>query len=262
MLQDAIVAFVPRIRGYKLQRVDTWDLVRTSLGVGIPVSLALGFVRADRRARRKTEARAAEVKKRGVVVRETNDLSPGPATFCVRVVASDGRRTSIGTSIENPNELSGEPVLTTEAFEIEIVWGGRFAIEAGKPLKVNAFAGAHRTLVDSVTTESGKVEQRFSFEVPGADTFMLSCVVPERAGGDGPFRGTAMHLEPGERFVINPKPSIPQHDGPGCLVYPVLAVAAGLPFIDMDSGIVWTLAGYVVWGLAVVVGMLGWAMTD
>jgi hypothetical protein len=237
--------------------VEAFEIVELTLGIGAPAALVLAFSRADWLAR-KSVAKKAEAAKANVAVREPTDLSAGAALFRVHVVARDGARVSLGASIENPNELSGEPTLTTEAFEVETASGVRLAVPRGAQLKVNALAGAHRKLVDSVTTESGGVQQRFSFEVAETDTFVLSCVVAEPPG-DGPFRESVPTLGCDKEFAINPKPVLPEHTGVGCLVYPALVISAVLPIIGADETFA-KVVGWIVWFVLVGVGLIGWLM--
>ena len=237
--------------------METFETVQLALGVGSPVMIALGFVRADWRAR-KAVAKRAEAAKNNIVVREPTDLSAGAAVFRVHVVAPDGVHVSLGASIENPNSLSGEPLLTTEAFEVETTGGVRLSVPRNAKLKINSLAGAHRKLVDSVTTESGGVQQRFSFEVAETDTFLLSCVVAE-TGADGPFRESVPILGCEKEFVVNPKPVVPEHVGVGCLVFPALAIAAALPIVGSDETFT-RVIGWIVWFVLVGVGFIGWLM--
>ena len=237
--------------------MDAFEIVELTLGVGSPAVIELGFLRADWRAK-KAVAKRAEAAKNSIVVREPTDLTPGAAVFRVHVVAPAGARVSLGTSIEDSNSLSGEPMLTTEAFDVETASGVRMSVPPRAQLKVNSFAGAHRKLVDSVTTESGGVQQRFSFEVAETDTFLLSCVVAAPVG-DGPFRESVPTLGCEKDFAINPKPVVPEHTGVGCLVYPALAISAALPIVGADETFA-KVIGWIVWFVLVGVGFIGWLM--
>lgn len=233
------------------------EVAPLALGIGVPLIFAVGFFRADRRERIATEQRAASLAAKGVPVRDPTDVSPGEGTFRVRLLG-EGERTSIGTSIEKANDLSGTPTLETEAFEVETDGGKRLAIPRGTRLKVNALAGAHRALVDSVTDEKGGVAQRFSFEIDHHTTFLLACKISEPDVG-GPFRESATRAEPvGEELVINPKPNLPEHTGGGCLVYPALVAAAILPNVSTDS-LGWKVAEWIAWTVLAALGGLGWA---
>jgi hypothetical protein len=237
--------------------VNFFDVATPLVSLGVPTLIAVKHYQADARAAAATKRKAAEAKDKGVGLRDPTDLTPGQAAFRVHVVVPSGEeRVSIGTSIENPNELSGEPTLTTNTFEVETAPGKRLVINGGERLKVNALAGAHRKLVDSITNEAGRVEQRFSFEIGEATTFVLSCTVSD-AQSEAPFRQGATHVSPvGEHFEINPKVTVPEHTGMGCLVYPLLVFGAALPNVSTDA--LWSALTWVAWALLMALGTLLW----
>ncbi len=239
--------------------MDSSEALWLVASVTLPLLLAVGFFRADRRAAKKARLEGELLKAKGIIKREPNDVSPGGAVFEVRATSED---LTLGHSIENPQEIKGEPTLTTDAFVVETLSGKRLTVNAGAKLKVNKLAGAHRKLLDSVTTESGGVEQRFSFEVRAGTTFLLQCRVPESVG-DGPFRDAPLTLLPSEAqkdtFIVNPELEVPEHNGVGCLVYPALALAAIAPNVVTDT--VFRVIAWIVWVVCVVVAGLGWMIS-
>ena len=115
-------------------------------------------------------------------------LAGGMQRLQVHVVAEPGARVVLGTSIEQPSEISGTPDLTSEAFTVRADDGRLFAIPAGAPLRMKPLAGARRNVTETITKASGAIEQRYTFEL-GADVpFDLLAKIPVASSDEGPFR--------------------------------------------------------------------------
>src|SRR5262245_38919307 len=79
----------------------------------------------------------------------------GVQRLLVRVVGEPGARIVLGTSIEQPSEISGTPDLTSEAFSVRTEDGRLFAIRAGARLRMRPLAGARRNVIETITKASG-----------------------------------------------------------------------------------------------------------
>ncbi|MDC0746167.1 hypothetical protein [Polyangium mundeleinium] len=238
---------------------DLTGLLRNGIGVGIPVLVGVAFAlasfRESKRVQRENERRA----KVGNEVRVPGDLSPGFARLRVRVIdAGSAARVNLGTSVESAEDLSGAPELETVDVLLADDSGRTFRLPAGHRLKVYAFGGARRHLTESVTTEDGGVHQRFSFEVGPAQSFVLACKLPEASAGNHPFRqadDAAVLLPVGDRFEINPPPEKAQTSDVGCIVVPCLVVGVVAATVPEHTG--WRVAGWVVWLMCVLLGLVG-----
>lgn len=137
-----------------------------------------------------------------VVAREQNrrpmrlarELDAGAVELLrVRVVADDGERGSIGSSLEHAPGVSASPKLVTDEVVLEEVGGQaprRLRLPPGEDLKVVHLPGAIRQSLRLETTEGG-IAQRFSFELPEAQPFTLAARVGPRGE---PYRDDAVLL--------------------------------------------------------------------
>jgi hypothetical protein len=211
--------------------------------VFVPVVLALRALLTERAANRRALALPAPQQN----VREPGDVSKGPAIYKVHVVSDEGR-VNLGTSVETAENLTGNPELTAKPVIVETEASVRLVLREGVRMKVHTLGGARRELVESITTDEGGIQQRFSFEVDGSTWFLLEGEIPDTAAGH-PFRSGAIELGPaGERYDINPPPpKRKEFTGMGCLTYPlstggVIAVlSAESTLAKVGAWVVWTL---------------------
>jgi hypothetical protein len=236
--------------------VETLTLYE-GLAILVPAGLALRLFLREHAARRRAAAAPAPEHK----VRDPSDLSAGPAIYKVRVV-SEGRA-NLGTSLETAEKLTGSPDLVAQPVTVETEAGVRLTLRGGAPLKVHSLGGARRDLVESITTEEGGIRQRFSFEVDASTWFLLEGAMPDSASGH-PWRTAAIHFMPageGEktRYAINP-PAPPRREftSTGCLAYPVSV--GGVAAVLSAELTFWVVVAWVLWGLGVLLLLLGAAM--
>jgi len=122
-------------------------------------------------------------------------LASGVQRLQVRVVAEPGARVVLGTSVEQPSEISGTPDLTSEGFTVRSEDGRLFAIPAGARLRMKPLAGARRNVTETITKASGAIEQRYTFELGPDVPFELLAKVPVVSSDDGPFRTPPASVE-------------------------------------------------------------------
>ena len=234
--------------------VEPLIVVRWAIGAGVPVLGALWMLVTQRAEKQRVLAENARRL-------ETGDLRPpderkgGIGKIRVHVVG--GGHVNLGSSIESAESLSGTPTLQTAAFLVEDDGGQRFSISAGATLSVRRLGGARRNLLESITKETGGVDQRFSFEVDPQATFVLKATFPEVKESQGAFREGPLALE--GPLEINPNVDVERAEM-GCMVYPVLVVGAALAIYPTE--LFWEVCGWVAWTLAMLLALVGRLITN
>lgn len=234
--------------------VELLPVVRLVIGAGLPLALGISMFFTDR-------AEKARVEKENAKRRETGGVTPPEerraGTVRIRVHVVGEGSVNLGSSTESADSVSGAPTLESTAFVVEDDQGQRFSIAEKTELRVRTLAGARRNLLESVTKEGGGIAQRFSFEVDPSATFVLQAKFPETKDSQGAFREGPVAIE--GPLVINPNTDV-DTTGFGCIVYPALAIGAACALYPTE--LVWEVLGWIVWGLAMIVGAGGRAITN
>jgi hypothetical protein len=224
------------------------------LWVGAPLVLGLGQYVAYRSAVRRWQISRLIDRAEQTVKEDSREQAK--ALWHAVKVESVAERVSIGSSVEDPADMSATPTLTSNAFVVVDEQGHKFAIREGEEMTVLSLPGARRNLVEAVTTETG-VDQRYSFELgPEQSFFILGTAHGHPAAG--PFRdGAPVELEPmDEQYLVGDRQGDvpPRFTGnPGC-GRSVSTVVLGMNII---AACAWPLpyVGRAYWAFAFFVGV-------
>jgi len=215
------------------------------LAVGVLITVFVGH-----RVKREGDARARGWQS---LVQTPSDLSLGPSYVWVR--APTGQTVDLGNSQESGNRPSGSPELSSNGAVLQIEDGPLVRLQAGVPIKVHGLPGAKRNLLDTTTTETGGVTQRYSFEVSPQSCFWILGVLAERSA-TGPFRSDeAIEMLPldGRHEVRGDLPSY--QFGKGLWILGITGAIMSCPalplFAEWAVAAPWLALGLILIGLAV-----------